>query len=285
MTQRSYRAVCFDLDGTLLPLDVDAFMRAYFHTVSKYVARFDVSQDALLAGIKEGTKAMALRNDSRTNADVFWECFAQYVPGDDIDWKSEFMDYYEHHFGAIGDIVTPDPAAARAIKTLVDKGYPLVLTTMPMFPRRAVEWRLEWAGVNPECFERITTFDNSTSVKPKLEYYAENLAAMDVAGSDVLMVGNNTKEDAAFQALGADVYIVTDYLLDPIGFDMDSVRKGSLADFADWVEQLPPCDNPVGDVLPGLVSDAARKKALVANKRDDMPVHSGEDFILHGEKE
>ena len=38
-----YRAIFFDLDGTLLPLDVDEFMRDYFAALGAYVARFGVS--------------------------------------------------------------------------------------------------------------------------------------------------------------------------------------------------------------------------------------------------
>ena len=30
MEKRTFRAVFFDLDGTLLPMDVDVFMKSYF---------------------------------------------------------------------------------------------------------------------------------------------------------------------------------------------------------------------------------------------------------------
>ena len=61
-------------------------------------------------------------------------------------------------------------------------------------------------------------------MKPKLAYYAENVAACGLAGEDVLMVGNNTVEDLAIRGLGADAFLVTDHLLDPDeGFDLASV--------------------------------------------------------------
>ena len=44
-------------------------------------------------------------------------------------------EFYEHEFGAIGEGFQPNPAAARAVEALAAKGYPLVLATMPMFPR------------------------------------------------------------------------------------------------------------------------------------------------------
>ena len=63
-------------------------------------------------------------------------------------------------------------------------------------------------------------------MKPRPLYYAENLAAAGVDGADVLMVGNNTVEDLSFMHLGADGYLVTDWLLDPAGFDLASGRRG-----------------------------------------------------------
>ena len=42
--------------------------------------------------------------------------------------------------------------------------------------------------------------------------------------------------------LGCDGYLVTDYLLDPIGFDIDSVKHGSLSDFLAFAQALPECE-------------------------------------------
>ena len=262
MEQRTYRAVCFDLDGTLLPLDMDEFMKRYFGTLGPVVMAHGITAEAFGAGMNAGIKAMAAHDDGARNSDVFWAAFFEYVDRDAADWSEVFTDFYANRFGAIGEGMPVNPAAARAIETLSQKGYPLALTTMPMFPLRAVQWRVSWAGVDPDAFARITTFDNSTSVKPKLSYFAENLAALGVEGRDVLMVGNNTVEDLSFRALGADAFLVTDCLLNPDGMDVDTVRHGSLARFAEWVEGLPACEDPARDVCTGLVDPAARDAVL-----------------------
>ena len=57
------------------------------------------------------------------------------------------------------------------------------------------------------------------------------------------MVGNNTREDLSAMQLGLDGYLVTDWLLNPDGFDIDSVKHGSMADFLKFVEGLPKCEN------------------------------------------
>lgn len=253
MEQTPYRAVFFDLDGTLLPMDLDEFMQSYFSSLASYVAANGIDPAMFTAGLKNGIKAMAAHEDGRLNAEAYWEAFFEAVDRDALDWTPLINRFYEHDFGKIGEGVTPNPDAARAIKTLIEKGYPLVLATMPMFPLRAVQWRLTWAGIDPNVFSRITNFENSTSVKPKLAYFAENLRAAGLEGADVLMVGNNTVEDLACLDLGMDAFLVTDHLLDPVEFDLSTVKHGSMAEFALWVEALPPCENPAQSIVAGPV--------------------------------
>ncbi|WP_241963623.1 HAD family hydrolase [Gordonibacter sp. 28C] len=263
---RAYRAVFFDLDGTLLPMEIEEFLGTYFKAIGHYVAEQGLDAQAFSAGFKAGIGAMAAHDDGRTNAEAYWEAFFEHVEGGEDAWMPLLNEFYDHDFGAIGKGVEANPACARAIETLAAKGYPLVLATMPMFPHRAVEWRLSWAGVDSARFSRLTSFENSTSVKPKLAYYAENLAACGLRGADVLMVGNNTVEDLAACGLGVDAFLVTDHLLDPTdGFDLASVKHGAMEEFAAWVETLPPCANPATDIEAGAVPAEAREAVLAAD--------------------
>lgn len=267
--QNTYRAVCFDLDGTLLPMDIDEFMSAYFKRIAAYMASHGMDAQQFMAALKAGTKRMATHDGDQTNEQVFWQEFFNIYVVEDPDERQRIHaladDFYDKDFPHIGDGFQGDPAAARVVQKLAQKGYPLLLTTMPMFPRRAVEHRLEWAGVDPAVFSRITSYENSCSVKPKQTYYAENLAAMGLRGEDVLMVGNNTMEDMSFLDLGADGYLVTDWLLDPIGFDMDSIKHGTMIDFEAWVDALPPCEDPANGISGGIVAQADMQHALEEN--------------------
>lgn len=262
---RAYKAVFFDLDGTLLPMDVEKFLGAYMTKLGGFMAAHGVDPQSFGAGMKAGIKAMARHSGDITNDQAFFEAFYEYVDEDDRDWMALFMDFYENEFDAIGDDVVPNPAAARAVETLASKGYTLVLTTMPMFPLAAVRARLKWAGVDPDAFSRITTFDNSSSTKPNLTYYAENLAAVGLRGCDVLMVGNNTIEDLAALDVGTDAYLVTDFLIDAAGYDLATVKHGSIEEFAAWVEGLPVCDGGPCRVETAAVPWPRVEKAYGAN--------------------
>lgn len=267
MAYKNYRAIFFDLDGTLLPMDVDVFMKQYFKVLGTRLGALGIPQDAFMGGMKQGIMAMATNDTGAPNSQLFWPAFLQAVQSyvtDGVDIQEELAEFYEHDFGKVGEHFTVNPAAAQAIQTLQEKGYPLVLATMPMFPRRAVEWRVQWAGVDPAVFSRITTFDNSTSVKPKPNYYAETLAACGVEGRDVLMVGNNTKEDLAACDLGCEGFLITDNLIDPVGFEIFSIKHGSMEKFAAWAANLPACENPATNISDGVVPDRARERVLKA---------------------
>lgn len=262
---KRYRAVCFDLDGTLLPMDLELFMGGYFSALGRFVAARGIDHQVFLKGLKAGSKAMAVSGEDVSNEEAFWIEMFKYVDRDSQDWLPLLEEFYRTDFAVVGKDVVPNPAAARAVKTLSEKGYTLALTTMPMFPLVATAERLRWAQVDAADFARISTYDNSRSVKPRPAYYAENLAALGLRGEDVLMVGNNTVEDLAILDLGADAYVVTDNLIDPVNYDFSTVKHGSMADFAAWVETLPVCENPAGPVETGLVDAAVTRRVLEEN--------------------
>ena len=79
MASRTYRAIFFDLDGTLLPMELDEFLGAYFEAIAGFVARQGLDAKAFSAGLKAGIGAMASHDDGRTNHEAYWEPFAASV--------------------------------------------------------------------------------------------------------------------------------------------------------------------------------------------------------------
>ncbi len=245
MAEKAYRAILFDLDGTLCPMELEEFLGGYFKDIACYAAEHGIDAEKFARAFGAGAMAMGKRAPGgKTNHDLFWDVFFGEFDPNEADWEGLFADYYDTRFGEIGANVEANPATRRAIDALVAKGYPLVLATQPMFPRRAVEWRLAWAGVADAPFRYISTYENSTAVKPQVEYYAEVLERCGLSAADVLMVGNNTLDDLAAAKLGVDVYLVTDHLLDPEDRGLEGVAHGTMEEFASWAESLPACDNP-----------------------------------------
>lgn len=245
-----YDAIFFDMDGTLLPLEVRDFLVPYYELLAIAAKRARFDAQLLQEGVNAGIMRMYDHPTDHTNEAAFWDAFfgVYFCDTDPTDIEKRAMyafldDFYAHDFDKAGEAAVPHPAARRVLETLSAKGYPLYLTTMPMFPLSAIEWRMKWADAPIEVFERVTTFDNSTSVKPHLDYYRENIALADVPADRILMVGNNTMDDLVCMNLGMDAYLVTDYLINVNDFDIDTVKHGTLEEFAQWAETLPACTN------------------------------------------
>lgn len=245
---QDYDVIFFDMDGTLLPLEVRDFLQPYYVLLEEAAVREGLDASLLRDAVNKGIFSMYDHPTNETNETAFWRVFnAVYYEGqapseEQITRMHAFFDaFYKNDFQHAGKSCVPNPAARRAIETLVKKGYPLYLTTMPMFPFSAIEWRMKWADAPIEPFCRVTTFNNSTAVKPHLTYYEENIALAGVPPERILMVGNNTEDDMAALQAGTDVYLVTDYLINQNEFDIERVKHGSLEDFARWVESLPAC--------------------------------------------
>ena len=58
MAPRTYRAIFFDLDGTLLPMELDEFLGAYFEAIATFVARHGLDAKSFSAGLKAGIGAI-----------------------------------------------------------------------------------------------------------------------------------------------------------------------------------------------------------------------------------
>lgn len=250
MSQAPYDVIFFDMDGTLLPLEVRDFLVPYYELLQVACAREGYDPKTFRDAVNAGIFSMYDHPCDETNEASFWRAFYRSLfNGDEpSDVQKErlfafFDNFYRNEFQHAGKAAVPNPAAQRSLDTLAQKGYPLYLTTMPMFPQSAIEWRMKWAACDIGLFDRVTTFDNSTAVKPDLVYYRENLALADVPPERVLMVGNNTEDDLAALKLGMDAYLVTDYLINPNGFDIETVKHGSLEEFAHWVQGLATCES------------------------------------------
>ena len=69
------KAVLFDLDGTLLPMDQDLFVKSYFKGLAAKLASHGYESQKLLKVIWDGTGAMIKNDGSCRNEEIFWKIF------------------------------------------------------------------------------------------------------------------------------------------------------------------------------------------------------------------
>lgn len=135
------------------------------------------------------------------------------------------------------------PQAAQTIRRAKELGLRLVLATNPLFPAIATRSRVRWAGLNPEDFEWITTYENIGFCKPNPEYYREILRRIRVSPENCLMVGNDVTEDMAAMELGMGGFVLTDCLINREGKNLDDYPHGG---FPELTEYLLGAANPNG---------------------------------------
>jgi phosphoglycolate phosphatase-like HAD superfamily hydrolase len=70
-----YKNYLFDLDGTLLPLDEELFVKTYFSQLAKKFHELKLDPEKMIKKLWSGTNAMIMNDGSKTNETVFWEIF------------------------------------------------------------------------------------------------------------------------------------------------------------------------------------------------------------------
>ena len=230
--------VLFDLDGTLLPMDQEIFVKAYLGGLCKKLAPLGYDPKALSAAIWKGTEAMVRNDGSRTNEEVFWETFCGIFGEKAREDLPIFEDFYHNEFQQVAQVCGHNPASRVLIDGLKARGLRLVLATNPIFPVVATHSRVRWAGLTPEDFSYITTYENSRFCKPNPAYYREILDNLGLKAEECVMVGNDEGEDGAAAKLGLPVFLLTDCLIAREGADTAGMPRGSFPELTEWLKKL-----------------------------------------------
>lgn len=232
------KTILFDLDGTLLPMDVEEFTQKYFGFMQTTMMKNGYDAKQMMQGVIAGTKAMYKNQGKETNEVLFWEAFVQESGQTRETMEPVFTHFYENVFPLIGKDGEQNQPMIDAVKQLKEKGYTLILSTNPLFPRMAVEERLRWAGLSEEYFSYITSYENSCACKPNLMYYKEILQHTNTNVEECMMVGNDTLEDGVVEQLGIPLYIVEDYMIHREEGEIQSKWHSNAEAFLAFVNEL-----------------------------------------------
>ncbi len=229
--------ILFDLDGTLLPMNLDAFMNLYFGSLAKHFTdKHDL--ESFIALIWGATKAMIANTEHRTNEEVFMEALRLSVNEQLEEYQSRFTHFYQTDFDAVRQSVARNEDILLAVKMLKEKGYKLVIATNPMFPRLAIQKRIGWAGLDIEDFSYVTSFEDNHYCKPQPKFYQEVLSEVGKTASECLMVGNDTYEDLIAGKLNIATYLIEDHAI-VRDHALEPTYQGTYKDFLKFVYELP----------------------------------------------
>ncbi|SET27326.1 FMN phosphatase YigB, HAD superfamily [Natronincola peptidivorans] len=233
------KTILFDLDGTLLPLNMEDFLKRYFEELGMKFQNLIHPKE--LAKLVWGSTEYMVKNidKEKTNAEAFFEDFFSKVSHKPEELNPIFDDFYINDFPKIKETASQNQNIIDAITILKEKGYELVVATNPLFPKLAILHRIQWAGLNKEDFVFITSFEEMHYCKPHIHFYEEILEKINRRPEECMMVGNDVEEDMVAKKLGIKTYLIEDYKIQRSQKIEGIDYIGKYEDFYEFVKTLP----------------------------------------------
>lgn len=230
-----YQAILFDLDGTLLPMDLESFTKLYFTALVQELSPLGFTQETLFRPFWAATKAMMGNTTGRLNADVFWETFTSLTHTERATLEPVCDAFYGSGFHQSRAATKENPLAAKAVRLAREKADKVVLATNPLFPMAGQRTRLSWIGLAPEDFDLVTCYTSDRYCKPNPAYFTDICDRLRLDPGQCLMIGNDDREDMQCAvSAGLSAYLVTDCRL----MDADHPWTGPQGTFAEMVAML-----------------------------------------------
>lgn len=223
----------FDLDSTLLQMNQDEFLKQYFKLVVSRIAKLKYDPNTFMENFQKSVYSMINNNGVLTNEEVFWNTL-QKVYRDVNIIKNIFNDFYETDFKSLEYLINKTDIPNRIIKALKNKGYIIILATNPVFPKVCTYERMRWAGLDPNDFLDITTYENSSFSKPNRNYYYELLRRNNINPSECIMIGNDVDDDFSDLPKEIEGILITDYLINSHNKQVD-IPCFTLCEFLDYI--------------------------------------------------
>ena len=144
----SIQVVLFDLDGTLLPMDQDEFVKSYFGLLAKKLAPYGYEAEKLVPAIWQGTGAMIKNDGTRKNEEAFWHTFSGIFGEQVIEDLPLFDEFYRVEFSGAKEACGFNPKAAEVISFLKKSRCVLRLQQIRFFRLLQLKTELGGQGLN-----------------------------------------------------------------------------------------------------------------------------------------
>ena len=125
------KAILFDLDGTLLPMDQEVFIKDYVGRMTAFLAPYGYDPQLYFKGLWAGTGAMVKNDGKALNEDMFWYVFNTILGKDAKEDMALFEEFYRTEFQKARDSCGFQPMAAEAVREIKAMGCRVILATNP----------------------------------------------------------------------------------------------------------------------------------------------------------
>ena len=225
----------FDLDGTLLDIDMPAFLKAYFSLAGRrFVSPPELPRlTPVLAAAAR--KMAAYRTGTHTLDRVFLEALSPALKRPPIEVRGVFTEFHRAEFEQLRRLTAPRPAALPLLERALALGYELAIATNPVFFLEAIRARIRWAGLEGIPFTLVTCAEIMRCAKPHREYFTQTLRLLSRRADECLMIGDDPGMDLPARLLGIGTWLVIpepEEFLAVAGADF----RGTLEELAGWLD-------------------------------------------------
>lgn len=206
MNFRNINAILFDLDGTLINVDLKKFIPNYMQLLSEKFKHI-IQPRKFISLLLEASNRIDQNDGKVINEELFEQVFFPLNGYSREEVNPILDDFYENDFKKLRIHTEIKPDARSVVSKAFEKGYQVVIATTPVIPLTAIQQRLEWAKVGDFNYKFITSIENMRANKPHKEYYTQIFNVLGLNSKECLMVGDENKDMLASK-FGCSTYLV-----------------------------------------------------------------------------
>lgn len=218
------QAILFDLDGTLVDVDMNRFVPAYLRRLTEQMAEQAEPRKAARVLHQAVAEMFANRNPQRTLETILYDVLHQELGVAPQDYRTSLENFYRDDLDSLQPMVIGHPLSKQLVDVSLQRGWQVALATNPIFPRPVVDARLKWGALDVNSFHHITSYENAHFCKPNAGYFEELLAELGVPADACLMIGNDVLHDLSASQVGIRTCLLTPWC----------IRRSGVSFQADW---------------------------------------------------
>lgn len=206
-----FKALLFDLDGTLINFDMNQFIKMYVGAASQFFIDLIPSSESFYKELLNSTEVMEKSdNGTTTSLEDFLDDFCPKFDVICSEIRQRFLQFYETKYDVIKPLISQMKGAKKLLDNLNEKGHSekIILATNPVFPYVAIERRIKWGGLSPDYFRLITHAENSNFCKFNSKYWFGIMGQIQCKPEESLVIGNDGFRDMFSKKYGFKTFLV-----------------------------------------------------------------------------